>query len=208
MATVANGTVSDALAAVAAAGEAQPDWARRPPRDRGEILRRAFELMRAREEWFAELMIVLENGKAVQRRPGARCATRRSSSAGTPRRRCASAAPCRRSPAGGNRHRGAPAADRRRLPGDPSGTSRRGDGHAEDRPCSRSRLLGAAQAGHRHPLTAFAVADVFTRQAYRTAWSTSSHVGAGAGRLRDAARSAGAQAVLHRLDRGRPDAAR
>jgi succinate-semialdehyde dehydrogenase/glutarate-semialdehyde dehydrogenase len=60
---VSNGTVSDALAAVAAAYEAQPAWARRPPRERGEILRRAFELMRTREEWFADL-IVLENGKA------------------------------------------------------------------------------------------------------------------------------------------------
>jgi succinate-semialdehyde dehydrogenase / glutarate-semialdehyde dehydrogenase len=63
LATVANGTVADALAAVDAAAEAQPEWARVAPRERGETLRRAFELMRAREEWLAEL-IVRENGKA------------------------------------------------------------------------------------------------------------------------------------------------
>ncbi len=63
IARVANGTVTDALAAVEAAHGALPEWARRPPRERGEILRRAFELIIAREEWFARLMVA-ENGKA------------------------------------------------------------------------------------------------------------------------------------------------
>jgi succinate-semialdehyde dehydrogenase/glutarate-semialdehyde dehydrogenase len=49
--------------AVTAAFDASKSWAQTPPRDRGEILRRTFEAMRAREEDLAEL-IVLENGKA------------------------------------------------------------------------------------------------------------------------------------------------
>jgi succinate-semialdehyde dehydrogenase/glutarate-semialdehyde dehydrogenase len=54
---------SDADDAVAAAYEALAPWGATPPRERGEILRRTFEAMRAREEDLAEL-IVLENGKA------------------------------------------------------------------------------------------------------------------------------------------------
>jgi succinate-semialdehyde dehydrogenase/glutarate-semialdehyde dehydrogenase len=49
--------------AVTAAFDASKSWARTPPRERGEILRRTFEMMRAREDDLAEL-IVLENGKA------------------------------------------------------------------------------------------------------------------------------------------------
>jgi succinate-semialdehyde dehydrogenase/glutarate-semialdehyde dehydrogenase len=54
---------SQADDAVAAAFDASKSWAQTPPRERGEILRRTFEAMRAREEDLAEL-IVLENGKA------------------------------------------------------------------------------------------------------------------------------------------------
>src|SRR6516165_9714649 len=42
---VADGTVEDALAAVEAAHAALPGWAATPPRQRSEILRRAFVLM-------------------------------------------------------------------------------------------------------------------------------------------------------------------
>ncbi|MBO0775105.1 MAG: aldehyde dehydrogenase family protein, partial [Actinobacteria bacterium] len=62
---VANGTAEDALAAVAAAGEALPRWAATPPRQRGEILRRAWALMTERADAIARLM-VLENGKALR----------------------------------------------------------------------------------------------------------------------------------------------
>jgi succinate-semialdehyde dehydrogenase/glutarate-semialdehyde dehydrogenase len=65
IASVANGTVADALACVDAAEAAAPGWAATPPRQRGEILRRAFELMIEREDQIAELM-VRENGKARQ----------------------------------------------------------------------------------------------------------------------------------------------
>ena len=54
---------SHAEDAVSAAFEASKSWSQTPPRERGEILRRTFEAMRAREEDLAEL-IVLENGKA------------------------------------------------------------------------------------------------------------------------------------------------
>ena len=65
LAEVADGTVEDALDAVGAAQAALPAWAATPPRQRAEILRRAFELMTARGEQFARLMSA-ENGKSLR----------------------------------------------------------------------------------------------------------------------------------------------
>jgi succinate-semialdehyde dehydrogenase/glutarate-semialdehyde dehydrogenase len=62
--TVANGTVDDARACVDAADAAAESWAATAPRERAEILRRAFELMTARADEIAHL-ISLENGKAL-----------------------------------------------------------------------------------------------------------------------------------------------
>jgi succinate-semialdehyde dehydrogenase / glutarate-semialdehyde dehydrogenase len=64
LASVADASVDEGLLAVEAAASAAPAWAATAPRQRGEILRRAFELMTARADWFAEL-ISLENGKAL-----------------------------------------------------------------------------------------------------------------------------------------------
>src|SRR3984885_4741263 len=65
IAEVADGTVSDALDAVSAAHDALPAWAATAPRQRAEILRKAFELMTARSEQFARLMSA-ENGKSLR----------------------------------------------------------------------------------------------------------------------------------------------
>jgi succinate-semialdehyde dehydrogenase/glutarate-semialdehyde dehydrogenase len=62
--TVANGTVEDAIAAVDAAASAAPAWAATAPRQRGEILRRAYQLMTERADELARL-ISQENGKAL-----------------------------------------------------------------------------------------------------------------------------------------------
>ncbi len=64
IASVANGTVDDAMACVEAADAAAASWAATSPRERSEILRKAFELMTARAEEIAHL-ISLENGKAL-----------------------------------------------------------------------------------------------------------------------------------------------
>jgi succinate-semialdehyde dehydrogenase / glutarate-semialdehyde dehydrogenase len=64
LATVADATVADATAAVAAAHAAADAWAAAPPRQRGDVLRRAFELMLQRADQLAEL-IVRENGKPI-----------------------------------------------------------------------------------------------------------------------------------------------
>ena len=61
---VSSASTEDALAAVATAHEAGPAFAALTPRDRSEILRRAFELMIERSEMIAEL-IVTEMGKAL-----------------------------------------------------------------------------------------------------------------------------------------------
>ncbi|MEN0000955.1 MAG: NAD-dependent succinate-semialdehyde dehydrogenase [Pseudomonadota bacterium] len=60
---VASGTIEDALACIDAAEAAFGDWASRSPRERGEILRRAFELFNEKIGDIARL-ITLENGKA------------------------------------------------------------------------------------------------------------------------------------------------
>ena len=62
---VADASPEDALDAVGAAAQALPAWSATPPRQRGECLRRAYELMIQRTEQLARLM-VLENGKALR----------------------------------------------------------------------------------------------------------------------------------------------
>src|SRR3954449_9718261 len=64
IASVADGTVEDGLAAVDAADAAAESWAATAPRERAEVLRRAFEGMTSRADELAHL-IALENGKAL-----------------------------------------------------------------------------------------------------------------------------------------------
>jgi len=64
IAMVADASVEDGLAAVSAASAALPGWSATPPRQRAEVLRRTFELMTARTDELARL-IVKENGKAL-----------------------------------------------------------------------------------------------------------------------------------------------
>jgi succinate-semialdehyde dehydrogenase/glutarate-semialdehyde dehydrogenase len=61
---VADAHADDALAALAAAADAQAQWATHPPRERGEILRRAYEAIVAQTEDLA-LLMTLEMGKAL-----------------------------------------------------------------------------------------------------------------------------------------------
>ena len=69
VATVPSGSAEDAVAAVDAAEAAAGEWAATPPRQRGEILRRAFELMTAQADELASL-IVLEMGKTFTESKG------------------------------------------------------------------------------------------------------------------------------------------
>jgi len=64
IATVADGDESDAMASVDAAAAAGPAWAATAPRVRGEVLRKAWELMTERADELAKL-VSLENGKAL-----------------------------------------------------------------------------------------------------------------------------------------------
>jgi succinate-semialdehyde dehydrogenase/glutarate-semialdehyde dehydrogenase len=63
IAQFATATEDDCLAAVEAAERAFPAWSQTSPRERSELLYRAFEILREEKEHFAELM-VRENGKA------------------------------------------------------------------------------------------------------------------------------------------------
>src|SRR6266478_264874 len=62
--SVANATVEDAKAAVDAASAAFAGWAAKRPRERAEVLRKAYELIMRDAERFAKL-ITIENGKAL-----------------------------------------------------------------------------------------------------------------------------------------------
>jgi succinate-semialdehyde dehydrogenase / glutarate-semialdehyde dehydrogenase len=64
IAEVPDATPEDALAALAAADAAQADWRASAPRERGEILRRAHELLREGADELA-LLMTLEMGKPV-----------------------------------------------------------------------------------------------------------------------------------------------
>jgi len=63
IASVASADIDDADAALLAADAAMADWAARTPRQRSEVLRKAWELMSGQLDHFARL-ITLENGKA------------------------------------------------------------------------------------------------------------------------------------------------
>jgi succinate-semialdehyde dehydrogenase/glutarate-semialdehyde dehydrogenase len=62
--TIANGGVEDGAAAMDAAVDAAPAWAKTPPRERAEILRRAFDLVQERRDQVA-LLMTLEMGKPL-----------------------------------------------------------------------------------------------------------------------------------------------
>jgi succinate-semialdehyde dehydrogenase/glutarate-semialdehyde dehydrogenase len=64
IAEVADATPDDAKAAIDAAAGKREEWAATPPRDRGEILRRAFEAITGRADELA-LLMTLEMGKPL-----------------------------------------------------------------------------------------------------------------------------------------------
>jgi succinate-semialdehyde dehydrogenase / glutarate-semialdehyde dehydrogenase len=61
---IADAAETDAMAALTAAAEMQAEWGAHPPRERGEILRRAFETIAERTDELAMLMS-LEMGKSL-----------------------------------------------------------------------------------------------------------------------------------------------
>jgi succinate-semialdehyde dehydrogenase/glutarate-semialdehyde dehydrogenase len=62
--TIANGGVEDGAAAMDSAVNAAPAWAKMPPRERAEILRRAFDLIQERQDDVG-LLMTLEMGKPL-----------------------------------------------------------------------------------------------------------------------------------------------
>src|ERR1700722_17480068 len=204
VASVASATVEDAKAAVDAASAAFPGWAAKKPRERAEILRKAYDLIMRDAERLAKL-ITIENGKALSDSRGevayaaeffrwyAEEAVRnngqnsRAPPPGRPHLR----------PAQAGGHRGA---------GDAVEFSGR-HGDAQDRPGARCRLPGRAQARLRHAAH-HAGSDADPRRGRRAGGRRQCHSVAllGQGRQRDAARSARAGRLIHRLDRNWPQA--
>jgi|GEM_PF-913054 len=140
-------SVQDAIAAIDSADDAAPAWAATPPRQRAEILRRAFELMMGGAEDLARL-ISLENGKAL---PDARAevayaaeffgwyfeeAVRGSGSVMT-------------APSGGQQDPPSATAGRDLCPGHAVELPG-GDGDTQDPASTYSRMHRCSQAGHRH----------------------------------------------------------
>jgi succinate-semialdehyde dehydrogenase/glutarate-semialdehyde dehydrogenase len=69
IATVADGGPEDALRAIETAGRVQKDWAKTAPRERSEILRRAYDLVMARQDELA-LVMTSEMGKPLAEAKG------------------------------------------------------------------------------------------------------------------------------------------
>jgi len=69
LAQVADGGADDAAAALDAAVDAAASWARTPPRERSDVLRRTFDAVRARADEFA-LLMTLEMGKPLAEAAG------------------------------------------------------------------------------------------------------------------------------------------
>ncbi len=65
IAQVADATPDDAQAAIDAAADMRKEWAATPPRDRGEILRAAYEIVTKRADDLA-LLMTLEMGKTIK----------------------------------------------------------------------------------------------------------------------------------------------
>jgi succinate-semialdehyde dehydrogenase / glutarate-semialdehyde dehydrogenase len=64
LAEVADASVDDAMAALGAAADAQAEWAGTPTRERGEVLRKAYELIVERADDLS-LLMTLEMGKPI-----------------------------------------------------------------------------------------------------------------------------------------------
>ena len=84
LASVASAEIADADAALDAAQAAFADWAGRKPRERAEVLRKAFELMTARLEDFARWKTARPAATLWAKRP-----TQPSSSVGSRKKPCA-----------------------------------------------------------------------------------------------------------------------
>ncbi|MEX5234722.1 NAD-dependent succinate-semialdehyde dehydrogenase [Kocuria arenosa] len=69
IATVADGGAEDARRAIETAGRVQKDWAKTPPRVRSEILRRAYDIIMARQDELA-LIMTTEMGKPLAEAKG------------------------------------------------------------------------------------------------------------------------------------------
>ncbi len=67
--TIADASVADGVCALDAAVSVQQEWGATPPRIRGEILRRAFDLLQQRKDEFA-LLMTLEMGKPIAEAAG------------------------------------------------------------------------------------------------------------------------------------------
>ena len=169
---VADATSADALQALDAASKAQPGWAAVPPRERSEILRRAYDLLTrtpggpgapddagdgqaaGRGAWRDRLRggvlpLVLRGGRAHRRR--------------VRRRAQRSGALPRDAPAGGS------------LPADHAVELPDGDGHPQDRPGGGGGLHDGGQAGGADPaVDAGARRHPPGGRAFPTACSTSS----------------------------------
>ncbi len=140
---VADASAEDAERALGAAVEAGPSWAHHPPRERGEILRRAFEAIVARTDELA-LLMTLEMGKPIAE-------SKAEIAYGAEFLRWFSEQAVRIDGryCGRAERPGTTADDEaagRPLPSDHAVELPAGDGHAQDRACDRGRLHDGRQA--------------------------------------------------------------
>jgi succinate-semialdehyde dehydrogenase/glutarate-semialdehyde dehydrogenase len=154
---VADASPADALDALDAVLAAQAGWAATAPRERGEVLRRAFEITTERAEDLA-LLMTLEMGKAAGREPG-RGGLRRGVPplvlrGGGPRVRPLVDGPQRRHPPAHHEAAGRP------VPGHHAVELPAGDGDPQDRPALAAGCTMILKPAAQTPLSALAFADI------------------------------------------------
>lgn len=133
IANVADGGATDGDRAIRAAAGAQPTWAYTSPRERSEILRRAYDLILERTDDLAA-SIIAEMGKPLAEARG-EVAYGAEFFAGSPRRQCGSTATTRRLATDATA-----SSCRRGRPGVCAGDTvelSAGDGYSQDRPGDR-----------------------------------------------------------------------
>ena len=195
IASVASATVDDAKAALDAAEGAFEGWAGRKPRERAEILRKAFELIMRDAERFAKL-ITLENGKALPDSRG-EVAYAAEFFRWYAEEAVRNIGEVSRAPASGARifvHRRA--GDAMEFPG--------GNGDPQDWACTRGRLSSCSEACFGHAAH-HAGADAGPGRSRRSRGRGQRHSVAivGQGGRRHAPRLARAHCFVHRLHRSR-----
>ncbi len=204
IATVADLGRKECARAIAAADKAQKDWASWTGKERAAVLRKWFDLMVANADDLGTILTA-EQGKPLAEAKGEIAVWRVVHRVVRRRGQAHLWRDHPRPPARQADHRDQAADRRRRL--DHAVELPHRDDHPQGRPGAGRRLLRWSSSRPRRRFSALAFAELADRAGVpKGVLSVLTVVASVRDRRRDSAQPAGAQADLHRLDRGRPHA--